>query len=103
MTGFGLLRGDGVSGAAAIIQRMSGTEVPPGIAADTVDALVDSVREMIKAEDVREQGFTVRAGGLAGSLGSPFRSQSPSPRSAWARLFHALGRFLPRQRSPSPS
>jgi hypothetical protein len=39
------------------------------INAETVETLVDNVREMIKAEDAREQGFNVRAGGLAGFLG----------------------------------
>lgn len=39
------------------------------IDAETVETLVENVRDMIKAEDAREQGFNVRAGGLAGFLG----------------------------------
>jgi hypothetical protein len=41
----------------------------PDIDKETVEALVENVREMIKSEDGREQGFNVRAGGLAGFLG----------------------------------
>lgn len=36
---------------------------------ETVETLVENVREMLKDEDAREQGFNVRAGGLAGFLG----------------------------------
>jgi hypothetical protein len=41
----------------------------PEINEETVETLVENVREMLKDEDAREQGFNVRAGGLAGFLG----------------------------------
>ena len=50
-------------------EGMRGQQDNSEIVGETVEALVESVREMIKAEDVREQGFNVRAGGLAGFLG----------------------------------
>lgn len=48
---------------------MGGQPGSSEINGETVEALVENVREMINAEDGREQGFNVRAGGLAGFLG----------------------------------
>ena len=45
------------------------TPKPPEINRDTVDALVDAVRDFLSAEDAREQSFNTRAGGLAGFIG----------------------------------
>ena len=36
---------------------------------DTVDALVETVRQFLQAEDTREQSFNTRAGGLAAFVG----------------------------------
>lgn len=44
-------------------------ETPPGIKPETVDALVDAVRDLLQAEDTREQSFNTRAGGLASFVG----------------------------------
>lgn len=50
---------------------MATEEAPtaPQINAETVDALVDAVRDLVAAEDGREQSFNIRAGGLAGFVG----------------------------------
>jgi hypothetical protein len=44
-------------------------EAPAGIHRETVETLLDEVREQLKAEDAREQSFNTRAGGLAGFVG----------------------------------
>ena len=47
---------------------MAGEE-PEGPKQQTVETLLDDVREQLKAEDAREQSFNTRAGGLAGFVG----------------------------------
>lgn len=49
--------------------RVGASDVPEGINEETVESLLNEVREQLKAEDAREQSFNTRAGGLAGFVG----------------------------------
>lgn len=55
---------------------------PPGIHADTVEALVDTVRALLRDEDAREQSVTGRAVGLSGFAGLVLSLAGPVTASA---------------------